>query len=81
MADEPRQYLIGHIRDALADLNELTIDVAVAGGRVFLTGEVATTERKERIGRELALRFPDCDIANELGVIPIGPPGEAEKLS
>lgn len=84
MPDEPKQYLIAHIREALAEdgrVNELDVDVAVAGGRIFLTGEVATAQRRDAITEVLRERFPDYDIANEVSVASIAPAGEAEPLS
>lgn len=84
MADEPKQYLIGHIREALAEderLNELDIDVVVAGGRIFLSGEVATGQRRNAITAVLAERFPGYDIANEVTVTRLAPAGEPEPLS
>ena len=83
-ADEPKQYLIAHIREALAKdgrVNELDIDVAVAGGRIFLTGEVATAKRRDAITEVLRERFPECELVNEVNVASIGPAGEAETLS
>jgi osmotically-inducible protein OsmY len=53
MADDtggqPDAYLVEHIRDALAHdprVSQPGISVTVAGGKVLLSGEVATAERK-----------------------------------
>jgi BON domain len=84
MTDEPKQYLIAHIREALAEdgrLNELNIDVTVAAGRIFLNGEVATTKRREAIDTVLAERFPDYEISNEVSVTSLAPISEVEPLS
>jgi osmotically-inducible protein OsmY len=48
-ADEPHAYVAERIRDALAHdprVSELGISVTVAGGKILLSGEVATLERK-----------------------------------
>lgn len=84
MSDRPKQYVIAGIRTALAcdsRVNQLDIEVAVAAGRIFLTGEVATEERKAAISTVLAERFPDYEVENELTVCSLSPPREAETLS
>ena len=81
-ADQP-EYLIGHIQQALATdprTGELELDVRIAGGRIFLTGAVATEERcraVEAVVREVA---PDLDVANELTVTVETEPGPEEAL-
>ena len=84
MSEEPKQYLVAHVREALAcdgRVNELDIDVTVAGGRVFLTGCVATQERKDRISAVLAERFPEYVVENEVTVSAAGAVREIEPLS
>ena len=84
MTEQPKQYLIAHIREALAEdprVNELDVDVAVAGGTVFVTGRVTTAQRKEAISEVLGERFPEQDIANEITVAMPEPPGEAEAIA
>jgi hypothetical protein len=83
-ADEQPEYLIGHIQQALATdprTGELELDVRIAGGRIFLTGAVATRERcvaVEAVVREVA---PDLDVANELTVTSVETsPGPEEAL-
>ncbi len=82
-APEPPEYLIGHIQQALATdprTGELELDVRIAGGRIFLTGVVATSERRgavETVVREIA---PDLDVANELTVSEETEPGPEEAL-
>jgi hypothetical protein len=86
MSDEatgPPEYLIGHIQKALATdprTGELELDVRIAGGRIFLTGAVATEERLaavEQVVREVA---PGLPIANELTVTVERDPGPEEPL-
>ena len=80
--DQP-EYLIGHIQQALATdprTGELELDVRIAGGRIFLTGAVATKERciaVEQVVREVA---PGIDVANELTVTIETDPGPEEAL-
>ena len=80
---EPAEYLIGHIQQALATdprTGELELDVRIAGGRIFLTGAVATKERSaavETVVREVA---PDIDVLNELTVTIETAPGPEEAL-
>jgi hypothetical protein len=80
---QPAEYLIGHIQQALATdprTGELELDVRIAGGRIFLTGAVATRERcaaVETVVREVA---PDIDVANELTVTVETDPGPEESL-
>ena len=70
-SNEQPEYVIGHIQQALATdprTGELELDVRIAGGRIFLTGSVATKERcvaVEEVVREVA---PGLDVANELTV-------------
>jgi osmotically-inducible protein OsmY len=68
MSDE---YLVQHIRDGLvqdARLNELDIQVVVAGKRIFVTGHVATPERHTLISSVVSELAPDYEICNETTV-------------
>lgn len=84
MSDEQPEYQVGRIQQALATdprTGELELDVRIASGRVFLTGAVATAERRqavEEVVRELA---PDLEVHNELSVTEEQPPGPSERLS
>ena len=77
------EYLIAHIQQALATdprTGELELDVRIAGGRLFLTGAVATRERcsaVEEVVREVA---PGLDVANQLTVSAETEPGPDEAL-
>jgi hypothetical protein len=81
--DETPEYLIGRIQKALATddrTGELELDVRLAGGRIFLSGAVATMERcraVEEVVREVA---PGHDVVNELSVSGEAGPGEGERL-
>jgi osmotically-inducible protein OsmY len=68
-------YLSEHIRNAIAqdpDVNELGIAVAVVGTRVFVTGTVATVERRDRIAALIAERFPELEVRNDVTVPQVG---------
>ncbi len=82
-AAEPPEYLIGHIQQALATdprTGELELDVRIAGGRIFLTGAVATKERCEAVETVVREVAPDLDVANELTVTVETDPGPEEAL-
>jgi osmotically-inducible protein OsmY len=82
-ADEVPEYLIGRIQQALATddrTGELELDVRLVAGRIFLTGAVATAERRgavEEVVREMA---PGHEVVNELTVAGEGEPGGGERL-
>ena len=82
--EEPKQYLVQRIREALAQdsrVSELEIEVKIRGGKVFLKGIVSTEERREAmtaIAREL---LPDHEIHNETEVITLSEEPGVERLS
>ena len=68
-ADE--EYLAQHLRDALAEdprVSELGIVVTVVGGHVYLSGEVATAERRQAIAEVATEVLPDHQLHNDVGV-------------
>ncbi len=67
----PDAYLVERIRSVLAQdsrVNELGIQVTLAGSRVFVTGSVATAERRHAIGTVIAEHFPDVELHNDVSV-------------
>ncbi len=74
-------YLVERVRTALAEdprVGELGITVTVEGGRLVLSGEVATAERRvavEAVAREQA---PATEIDNRVSASVLGEPGEPE---
>jgi ribosome recycling factor len=67
-AGEPKQYVVAHVREAIAhheNLSELNVDISVAGGRIFLTGVVATEERRQELTRVVGELAPDYEVCNE----------------
>ena len=84
MVDEPRQYVVERVHRALAQdprISALDIEVTLAGGRVFLTGDVPTQERKDAISVVVAELLPDHQVCNETTVATLAPAGEPEELS
>jgi len=82
--DEPKQYVVGRVREALATdprVNELDIAVTVSGRKIFLTGDVATPERKEAIAIVVAETLPGYDVHNETSVRHYAERQDAEELS
>ncbi|HEV3475678.1 MAG TPA: BON domain-containing protein [Actinomycetota bacterium] len=82
-AEEPQEYLLGRIQQALATddrTGELELDVRIAGGRIFLTGTVATAERRDAVQVVVREVAPDLEVVNELSLPPAGAPGAEEDL-
>jgi hypothetical protein len=81
---EAPEYMVGRIQQALATdprTGELELDVRIAGGRIFLTGAVASRERclaVEEVVREVA---PGHGISNDLSVVDEHDPGPEEELT
>jgi hypothetical protein len=70
-ADEPKHYVIAHVREALAcdgRVNELEIEIAVTGNKISLSGDVATPERKQAISDVVQECLPEHEIYNEVNV-------------
>lgn len=84
MDDEPPQYVVQRVRDALARdgrVAELDVRVRVLGHRVYLQGKVTTPERRDaalEVTRELV---PDHEVYNELTVVAVEDPNDEERLS
>jgi hypothetical protein len=75
---EPVKYLVGRLRQALAEdprTNILDVQITIRAGKAFLEGQVdsaALKEAVEEVTRELLP--PDLDLVNELWVPTYGPP-------
>ncbi len=80
---EPEAYVLERIREALAHdprVSQLGIGVSVAGGRILLSGEVATAERKvaaTEVARALA---EGRAVYNAITVAALSEPSEREEL-
>ncbi|MBD0349339.1 MAG: BON domain-containing protein [Thermoleophilia bacterium] len=84
MAEEPKQYVIERVHRALAEdprANVLDVEVTLAGGRVFLTGDVATQARKDAISEVVRELLPDHEVCNETTVVSYAPATEPEDIS
>jgi osmotically-inducible protein OsmY len=81
-SEEPEKYLVQRVRDALIGdprVGELHIDVTIRGDRVFLTGTVPSTERRDVIGELVREVLPDHTVHNHVAVEGIpGPPGSPD---
>jgi enamine deaminase RidA (YjgF/YER057c/UK114 family) len=80
---EPDQYLIERVREALAEdprVGELYVQVTVAGGKVFLSGAVATPERKAAMSEVVAELLPDHQIHNLATISSLSEPEDEERL-
>ena len=81
-ADED-QYVVGKALDALANdprLGETALNVSVTGEKLFVTGDVATEERRDTITQVLEEQFPDLEIANATSVYDMVETTEEERL-
>jgi osmotically-inducible protein OsmY len=82
-ATEQDRYVEARVREALASdarTNELGIEVAVAGGKVHLSGTTATRDRKKAIGQVAREVLGDRDVVNEVTVPELFEPATAEEL-
>lgn len=81
---EPADYVISHVRDALAHdprTTELGVDVTLAGERVVLTGTVASVPHREEIGRVAAEVARGYAVVNDVDVVACDEATEAEELT
>jgi osmotically-inducible protein OsmY len=81
---EPKQYVIAHVREALAEepgLGELHVDVTVVGSKILLAGVVATEERRRLLAEVVGKLLPDYEVHNETEVERLVEAREAERLS
>jgi osmotically-inducible protein OsmY len=77
------QYLVGKIQAALANhprTNKLDVKIMIAGGKVHLMGQTSTEARRLAITEVVAEAVPDMDVRNELTIIEIGSPCQAEDI-
>ncbi len=80
---EPDEYVCEQVRQALAHddrVGELNIQVTLAAGRVFVTGSVATEDRRAAITVIVAEMLPDHEVHNDVVVPPMFETGEVEHL-
>ena len=66
------QYLAGKLQEAIAvdaRVNALDIKVMISHGRVYLTGEVSSEERRAAVQAIAEEILPDLEVRNEITVI------------
>ena len=83
-AEEPDQYLLAHVREALAAddrTDELGVEVAVVGRTVILNGTVLTDDRRLAAAQVAAEALPEHSVRNELTVADLSEPPDPEHLS
>jgi BON domain len=81
---EPEDYAIEHLRNALATderVAEMGLDVRIAAGKVFLTGQVPTEERRRAVGVVAGEFLPDYEIHNETVVTEVGDQPRVERIT
>jgi osmotically-inducible protein OsmY len=81
-AEDP-YYLAARIQRRLAedpDTAELGVRVAVHGGAVYLTGDVASEERRGHLVAAAAAEAGDLEVRDDLRVTCAEPPTSAEDL-
>jgi osmotically-inducible protein OsmY len=84
MPDDPKQYVVAQLQEALAHdprVNELDVHVKVVGDKVFLRGCVSTPDRIEAITAVAGEVLPDHDVHNEVAVMSYDEPDGMETLS
>ena len=84
MTAEPEDYVIQRVRDALAAderVAEMGVEVRIAAGKVFLTGQVPTGERREAVGVVAREVLPDYEVHNETVVTELGDAPRVERIS
>ncbi|WP_167768717.1 BON domain-containing protein [Nocardia sp. CS682] len=80
---EQPQYLVAHLRRALAEdprTAELGIGVTIRGDVVVLGGEVSTEERKQQLETIVREQLPQARIHNDVHVTRPGAPADSEAL-
>ena len=66
------QYLVGKLQEALATDSRVgaqDIRISIAHGRVHLTGQVPTDERRDAVQRITEEVAPGLDVRNEITVL------------
>lgn len=80
---EPEEYAIERLRDALATderVAEMGLQVRIAAGKVFLTGQVPTDERRRAVGVVAGEVLPEYEVHNETVVTELGDTPRVERL-
>lgn len=79
--ESQREYLIGRIQKALATdprVHKQDVSVTILGGRIYLTGQTSTEERRHAVESVVSETAPGFEIENELTVIVMTGPNQPE---
>lgn len=83
MSRDPPQYLVAQLRHSLA-VDPRTVEqgvrVEVRGRTVYLSGEVATAQRRSALTQVVAELVPDMEVRNDVRLVPAGKPTETEEM-
>jgi osmotically-inducible protein OsmY len=77
------QYLVGKLQEALAcdaRVGALDIKITIAHGRVHLTGQVPTEERRANVGIVAHELMPQLDVRNDITVLELSESGKPEAV-
>jgi osmotically-inducible protein OsmY len=77
----PDDYVVGHVRDALAHEGVTDVHAVVVAGQLVLTGHVATPSRRDEVSEIAGRVAGDLRVVNELAVLNCPPPEAAEELA
>lgn len=80
---EPEQYACERLRDALAAdprVSDLSLQVHIVAGNLFVTGQVATQERIDAVSEIAARVLPEFVLHNDLILITLVEAPAVEQL-
>ena len=81
---EPEDYAVQRLRDALAAderVAEMGVQVRLVAGKVFLTGQVATEERRQAVGEVAAEVLPEYELHNDTVVTVVADAPRVEHIT
>jgi osmotically-inducible protein OsmY len=81
---EPDTYLCEHVHDALARDPRVAapgLRVSVAGGRIFVSGDLPTETVRRAVSDVVAELFSGHDVVNATSVVTVDEAGTVEHLS
>ena len=83
-AEVPLQYVVAHVRDALAHdsrVAALDLQVRIVGDELFLTGVVSSVARRDAAEAVVRAEVPHLGIHNQLDVMPADAPTGREDIA
>jgi len=84
MAPQLDEYLEAEIQRLLTEhgaIAEQGITLQRREHLLILGGEVESAQRRDEICRQISARFPDLEIACDIGIIRAAAPSEVEEIS